>query len=230
MDLLNGLMKINKEVDELSEDIKGFLRDVFDVNNFPDRDWYAFSGFADFVENEDRARQVVFQIPAGTDFFAERLMFTAGVRRITSNSATDGPDEIVHRPALLPTTENVNSGGNDNRIIDFFFSLSETYVNDQGRRVNRDMQNMPTPVALAYSAAVNYKDNDGVRYANFEYPSALVFDEPLYLRAGSSVTVTMAPSLAAPRNVSGGFDQTLQSDQHEYRVTAYLEGYKEFRR
>lgn len=230
MDLLNGLMRINREIDEISEGVKSFLRDSFDVDNFPDRDRYIFSGHADFVENEDRSRQMVFQVPTGTDFFAERLMFTAGVRLITTAPATDGPNEIVHRPALLPTAENVNSSGNDNRIIDFFFSLSETYVDDRGRSVNRDMQNMPVPVALAYSAAVNFKSNDGTRYASFEYPSALVFDEPLYLRAGSSVTVTVAPSLAAPRNATVFADQTLQTDQNEYRVTAYLEGYKEFRK
>jgi hypothetical protein len=186
---------------------------------------YVFIGEVFFGQGDTTAQDVVFQIPEDAAFVAKRMNVYPAFKFTTTDEATFGPPEISYRPCVFTSqqqalTPEVQS---DNAAIDCFLSLSETYAS-KGKSHTRNLQNMPVPVQLFYSDALNWKPVQGaasvnLKYESFEFPAAMVFDEDYLLPPGSSVTVKVNPSFSQLRDPGS-------ERQNEYRLTVVLEGFK----
>jgi hypothetical protein len=204
------------------------------TRTYGDRVYYPFVGEVFFAQTDNVAQDIIFQIPAGSDYVAERLAIYPAFKFTTPDEAANGPPEVSYRPCILSSTMYafVPNFQGDRAAVDCAVSITETFPNSKGEPVTRQLQNLPTPSGLFYSSPINYRSADFVgtgaqaRYnASFEFPSAMVFPKDYLLPAASSLTCKVAPLFASVRsepNEVGG-DPTLQN---EYRLTLVLEGYK----
>lgn len=195
---------------------------------------YTFVGEVTFLQQENAAKDVIFQIPESCDFFARRMMVLPSFRFVTPDTATNGADEISFRPCILSSTVGAfapNFQG-DRAAMDIMISIAESYsVN--GQLVSRQLQNIPTPAQLFYSSPINYRGGQRTlaisatpdHYPSFQFPSAGVFPKDYFIPAGGSLTCRVAPNFAGVRSdpAEPGGDGSLQN---EYKVTITLEGQK----
>jgi hypothetical protein len=195
-----------------------------------DRIDYRYVGSIRFLQQDNNAHDIVFSISDDADFVAERLSLYPSVRFNTSDVTANGPPEIVSRPCIFSFYEGA------------FMGAEQTRINYDAACVNRAYQNTPFPAQVMFSGAVNYKST-GYRiaafgavdvtfdryYADFEFPSAMLFPTDWYLPAGSDFQIKISPNFSSIRSDPAGAagDATLQN---EYEITAVLEGYKKVRR
>jgi hypothetical protein len=238
-EFLAGLRKQQRQIDEMVARAEKAVRKQRYSAQDGDRITYSFVGSVDFPQQNDTAQDVIFTVPEQQDFFAERLAFFPFFRYETTDEANNGPSEVSYRPCVFTSYEGVFNPRiqTDAAAVDCSIALSETFYNEKGQQISRAMQNMPTPVELFRSGAVNYRRGGrtglgGVQdpqidpyYAGFEFPTAMLFSIPWFLPGGTSVTVKIAPNFAGVREdpVLTNADQT---NLNAYRVTAVLSGYK----
>lgn len=207
------LLKQQREIDDLIEQVER-LR-IERSNNYDAGDWidYAFNDRIVFSEGENTAQNIVFTVPEReTMFVADRLSFFVGRRFVSTDPATDGPDELRFQPSAF--TWSPRAGGAASPLansVDAFVEISETYYKN-GSPINRSYQNMPMPTETFFCGGVNV--------GGFQYPTGLIFPCPFLLTGGSSMTLRIAPSFAANRN------DPPTSEQNEYEIRAILEGRK----
>lgn len=226
----SALREQQARIEKLHDRLERVLRNRDRI--YGERVDYPFIGEVIFPQGDNTAQDILFQVPESCDFVGQRLAAYASFRNVSTDTSANGPNDIAFRPCLWSSAMyTMNTNLQDIRaLVDCFISMSETYRNAQGAQITRALQNLPTPVQALYSSPVNYRaarDVGGNLYynASFEFPSAFVFPHDYILKAGSALTVKVAPSFACLRvdPVEPEADTTLQN---EYKITVVLEGYK----
>jgi len=233
---MRRLVEQQKEIDELLTRVERLRARRRDRVRDGDRIDYAFVDSITFSERDNAAQNIVFTVPQETDYVAERLSFYPSYRFVTTDEAANGPDEIPFRPCVFSGYEGamLNSFELDSvaGIVDCVVDISEDYRLGSKTK-SRRYQNISTPVSMFYSGAINYRQgfsvggvlSADVRYDGFEFASTMPFPCPYLLAGGSSLTIRIAPILAAQRLPTTGPNAD-PTQQNEYRVTAVLEGFK----
>jgi hypothetical protein len=246
---MQELQKQHKKLDGLLTKAEKLIKDRRVTARDGDRVEYRFIESAVFAQQDNTARDIVFAIPEGQDFVAERFSLYVAQRFVTPDPANYGPDEVVHRPCIFSFFEGAyNQAGYtrfeyDAASIDCFLQFSENYQVG-GKTFSRSYQNMPFPAQLCFSGGINYKPtlfsqintNAGyfgfdMYYATFQHPSGLLFPVQWYLPGGSDFQIKIAPNFASLRSDPNDvdiFDNPIGDPniQNEYKLTAVLEGYK----
>ena len=183
---MRRLVEQQKEIDDLLRRVEALRIRRRNTPMSGDRIDYSFVESIQFRQQENVAQNIVFSIPQETDYVAERLSFYPSYRFVTTDEAGNGPPEISFRPCIFssyegafnPFVETDSTAG----AVDCFIDISENYI-ENGKSLSRRYQNLPTPVEMFYSGAVNYRqggfqggsqDIDD-RYDGFEFPSTMVF-------------------------------------------------------
>ena len=239
--LTQSLQRQQQELEAMHNRVDRLLAQRRSTAHDADRMEYAYVGDVVFPQQDTQARYITFPIPENTEFVAKRLTMYPFFRFVTTDHAANGPDEVPFRQCIFASNESSYAGGRGEirqhaASVDCFLSLSETYTDEKGQRVNRFYQNMPWPVEFLRSGSVNYRSgfvftSSAVRsdlyYDGFEYPSAFLFDCDYVLPPGSNFRLSVAPIFAGvrfdPAETGPSGDDT---QQNEYKLVAVLEGYK----
>lgn len=225
-DFEKALLRQQKTIDDLLtevEDLRILRRGGDDAG---DRIDYKFVDSIVFLQQENTAQNIVFTIPEETTvFYVERLSLYGEYRFVTTDPATDGPNEISYRPCIFSWYEGAFNPDIDTDsalgAIDAFLEIAETYYKN-GVAINRSYQNMPMPTELLFSGAINFRQQGQFsgQFDSFEFPASFIFPCPYLLTGGSSITLKIAPNFAGVRA------DPVTSEQNEYRIKAVLEGKK----
>lgn len=234
MDAFQQIQAQQEQLETLLTDVSELLQLRRAANFDADRVNYTFVAEAVFAQGDSNARDLVFVVPDSNDFVVERLGLYPFFRFVTTDEGANGPPEQSFRPCVFTSYEGTFNPNIevDAAAMDCYVSISETLVR-AGTSLNRSYQNIPTPVQLLFSGAINYRRGGNPvvdpYYSSFQFPGGLVFPCPYLLPAGSSMTVKVAPLFAGLR-VDPAAPAANETLQNEYRVTAVLEGYKKVRR
>jgi hypothetical protein len=229
MGFLNDVLKQQKRLDELIGGADKLYGERFSAG---DKEYYAHQQEITFLQGDNAAQNVVFTIPEGTDFYAERLSAFPSYRFVTTDEATNGPPERTYRPcvmafyeqAFFPLVENDAEWG----AVDFRFELQETFYRG-GQAVSRSLQNEPIPAQLLFSGPCDYRPGYTIstitagRFNSFSFPTAMEFPIPLLLNGGSALRMAVNPTFAGLREDPANPANSL-ARQNEYKLTVILEG------
>lgn len=174
-----------------------------------------------FRQSENLQNQLIFNVPKGFSFEAQRLALYPEVRIVSIEDA-DGDSEITFRPTLWTnaiavslTTASLAQAFDTptDRLVDATVQLTQVEADGV---TTHDLQNAPFPVAHAFSAPVN-SDLGGAQLISAR-PGKLVFAAPITLAPGTAFAARITPTFSGVR--------TADTRLNEYRIVGVLEGFK----
>jgi hypothetical protein len=179
-----------------------------------DRILHFLTGNIVFQQKQNTVQNIVFNVPRTDDVEATRFALYPYVRRVSLSPDAPGigPSDRTFRPTIW-TKQNftaLNRSG-----VDALVELTVSFPNGK----TRSYQNAAWPASQAFSLFTSGASLSGSPFNRTEATGGLVFDAPLYLERGSTVTARITPLYSA---VSPG-EQALPL---EYKIVGVLEGYK----
>lgn len=211
MTLAERLVKQSDDIDRLFQRVVSL-----DLQSRFGERYTAFQGSVVFSQGQLVAVPMVFNLPKGNDFRAERLSFFPGIRLISPATATQGPSERTFRPTLYSFQTPLGDPFDQSVDISIELMLGDIALQSAPFCVQQTFSGaMPTQNPFAGSLAVPF--------AAYETPSALEF--PLDMKAGETLTARITSIFTAP------VDDTIVDDGriYQYQIIGCLEGAKVLR-
>ncbi|NBT35342.1 MAG: hypothetical protein EBT03_07360 [Betaproteobacteria bacterium] len=180
-----------------------------------DRILHFLTGSIVFQQNQNTVQNIVFNVPRTDDVEATRFALYPYVRRISlsPDAVGIGPSERTFRPTVWTKQNNraLTMAG-----VDALIEMIVSFPNGK----TRSYQNAAWPASQAFSLLTSGAGLSGQGlFDRTEATGGLVFDAPLYLERGSTVTARITPLYS-----------TVNSDEQalplEYKIVGVLEGYK----
>lgn len=180
-----------------------------------DRVLYFLQGSIVFQQGQNTVQNIVFNVPRTDDLEATRFALYPYVRQVslTPDGANIGPSERTFRPTFW-TKQNglaISECG-----VDALVELTVAFANGK----TRTYQNAAWPASQVFSLFTsNVSPGTSPSFNRTEATGGLVFDAPLYLDRGSTVTARITPLFSA-------INTTETALPFEYQIVGVLEGYK----
>lgn len=167
-----------------------------------------------FQQNQLIAGNMNFNVPAASDFRAQRFALYPFVRMVAG--ATAGENDRTFRPTFYTWQSPASQ-----LLLQAVDASIELSIKSQS------LQNAPFLSALTFSGNTNYVAGGPLvpnfsNYSRFECAGALVFDSELLLKAGEVLTVKVTPLFASPASSDYFADDRV----FEYKLVGVLEGTK----
>jgi hypothetical protein len=196
-----------------------------------DRVWTPLISSVEFVQGTAASANMVFNVPADTDFWAYRFTLYPYCKVIDPVNGT--PDDVVYRPTSF-TGQPANPGM---PALSTDFSDIENQVDAVFGFISggKEMQNVNIPAAAAYSTTmgkwvqatlVNVQQWGAVHST----PGGMVFDIPWFFPRGRAITCRVTPTYLGIRTITEEvLIDAVPTDivrQHKYKLIGVLEGEK----
>lgn len=185
-----------------------------------DRVYTPLIASAEFSQGVAPSANLVFNVPADTDFWGYRLMLYPYCKIVDPVNNT--PEEVTYRPTSFvgqsysPGFRPLNRYSDITSVVDATFALIY-----QGR----ELQNIDTPVAATYSANVGkwFKNRWG---GATQTPAGFVFDIPMFIPRARSLVCRVTPTYLGVRTTLEPVEEGQILRQHRYKIVGVLEGEK----
>lgn len=192
-----------------------------------DRVYTPLISSAEFSQGTAPSANLVFNVPADTDFWAYRLLVYPYCKVVDPTKASVSALSVVAEEVTYRSTSFVSQsyspgfvqvGQSDiSTLVDATFALIY-----QGR----ELQNIDTPIAATYCTNVG-KWFQGFWGAASQTPGGLVFDIPMFIPRARSLVCRVTPTYLGVRTKQEDVaDRDPITRQHRYKIVGVLEGEK----
>lgn len=213
--MLDQILRQGESLDRLT--MKA-LAVTSNARRFGDRVLHFLTASADFIEGSNPVLNLVFNVPADSDYEAVRFCLYPQIRKVSYDTATQGVSDRTFRATMWSWASTLQFDIVSDAVLELFSS------SEQGS--SHSYQNAAFSVAQVFSGpalpnlVAGVPPMDG--YPGVPSPGGLVFDEAWKLNKGSTLTARVTP-LYSGINVRSGVSD---ARQFEYRYVGVVEGRK----
>jgi hypothetical protein len=180
---------------------------------------------AEFSQGTAPSANLIFNVPADADFWAYRLLFYPYCKVVDPVNET--PDEVAYR-----STAFAGQSFSPGVITDLVYSDYANLVDATFALIyqGKELQNIDTPISAAYCCNVEKWLVGAIWAGASQTAGGLVFDVPLFIPRGKSITCRVTPTYLGVRSIVEEIEGEIAPEeitrQHKYKIVGVLEGEK----